>query len=136
MFFCLKNQLSSLYFRLRFFFLGLRFYETSLVDGMREISKSDFMHEGEVIATCTFYRLDCNDHVMWLGRVFSHRYASYIVRADMKVAVPPDLEALNGKYFFFNGVRNNLEGSDHGVSKRLLNLFLSFVLEKVKSRTS
>lgn len=130
----LKSYLSDLYFRLRFYFLGLRFYETTLVEGMKEISKSDFMHEGQVIATCTFYRLNCNDHVMRHGKLFNHQYASYIVKADMKVKVPPDLEALHGKYFFFNGVRNNLSGHDFGVSKKLLNLFLIFVLEKVKNR--
>lgn len=132
MLFCLKNLLHDLFFRARFFLLGLRFYETRLVDGMREICKSDFMHEGEVVATCTFYRLDCHDHVMWFGRVLQHKYVSYVVKAEMKVAVPPDLESLNGRYFFFNGIRNSLKGGDERVSRRLLGLFLSFVLEKVK----
>lgn len=136
MFPCLSRFLSDLRFRLRFFFLGLRFYETSLLDGMREISQSDFTHEGVVVATCTFYRMDCTDHVMRLGRVFSEKYESYIVKAEMKVDVPPDLQALNGKYFFFNGVRNRLGVNDHRVSGRLLDLFLSFVLEKLRSSST
>ena len=133
---CLSRFFSDLRFRLRFFFLGLRFYETSLLEGMREISKSDFTHDGVVIAKCTFYRLDCTDHVMRMGRVFSENYHSYIVKAEMMVDVPPDLQALNGKYFFFNGVRNRLGVTDQRVSGRLLDLFLSFVLEKLRSSTT
>lgn len=132
---CLSRFFSNLRFRLRFFFLGLRFYETTLLDGMREISKSDFIHDNTVVATCTFYRMECTDHVMRLGRVFSENYQSYVVKADMKVDVPPDLQALNGKYFFFNGVRNRLGVTDHRVSGRLLDLFLSFVLEKLRSNS-
>lgn len=133
---CLSRFFSDLRFRLRFFFLGLRFYETSLLEGMREISKSDFTHDGVVIATCTFYRMDCTDHVMRMGRVFSENYQSYIVKAEMMVDVPPDLQALNGKYFFFNGVRNRLGVTEQRVSGRLLDLFLSFVLEKLRSSTT
>lgn len=133
---CLSRFFSDLRFRLRFFFLGLRFYETSLLEGMREISKSDFTHDGVVIATCTFYRMECTDHVMRMGRVFSENYHSYIVKAEMMVDVPPDLQALNGKYFFFNGVRNRLGVTDQRVSGRLLDLFLSFVLEKLRSSTT
>lgn len=132
---CCSRFFSDLRFRLRFFFLGLRFYETTLLEGMREISKSDFVHDNTVVATCTFYRMDCTDHVMRLGRVFSENYHSYVVKADMKVDVPPDLQALNGKYFFFNGVRNRLGVTDNRVSVRLLDLFLSFVLEKLRSNS-
>lgn len=132
---CCSRFFSDLRFRLRFFFLGLRFYETTLLEGMREISKSDFVHDNTVVATCTFYRMDCTDHVMRLGRVFSESYQSYVVKAEMKVEVPPDLQALNGKYFFFNGVRNRLGVTDNRVSVRLLDLFLSFVLEKLRSNS-
>ena len=135
MFYSFSRFFSDLRFRLRFFFLGLRFYETTLLDGMREISKSDFVHDKTVVATCTFYRMECTDHVMRLGRVFSENYQSYVVKADMKVDVPPDLQALNGKYFFFNGVRNRLGVTDQRVSGRLLDLFLSFVLEKLRSNS-
>ena len=135
MFYRFSRFFSDLRFRLRFFFLGLRFYETTLLDGMREISKSDFVHDNTVVATCTFYRMECTDHVMWLGRVFSENYQSYVVKADMKVDVPPDLQTLNGKYFFFNGVRNRLGVTDQRVSGRLLDLFLSFVLEKLRSNS-
>lgn len=132
---CFSRFFSDLRFRLRFFFLGLRFYETTPMEGMREISKSDFVHDNTVVATCTFYRMDCTDHVMRLGRVFSESYQSYVVKAEMKVEVPPDLQALNGKYFFFNGVRNRLGVTDNRVSVRLLDLFLSFVLEKLRSNS-
>ena len=135
MFYRFSRFFSDLRFRLRLFFLGLRFYETTLLDGMREISKSDFVHDNTVVATCTFYRMECTDHVMRLGRVFSENYQSYVVKADMKVDVPPDLQALNGKYFFFNGVRNRLGVTDQRVSGRLLDLFLSFVLEKLRSNS-
>ena len=135
MFYRFSRFFSDLRFRLRFFFLGLRFYETTLLDGMREISKSDFVHDNTVVATCTFYRMECTDHIMRLGRVFSENYQSYVVKADMKVDVPPDLQALNGKYFFFNGVRNRLGVTDQRVSGRLLDLFLSFVLEKLRSNS-
>ena len=135
MFYRFSRFFSDLRFRLRFFFLGVRFSETTLLDGMREISKSDFVHDNTVVATCTFYRMECTDHVMRLGRVFSENYQSYVVKADMKVDVPPDLQALNGKYFFFNGVRNRLGVTDQRVSGRLLDLFLSFVLEKLRSNS-
>ncbi len=127
---------SDLRFRLRFFFLGLRFYETTHMEGMREISKSDLVQDNTVVATCTFYRMECTDHVMRLGRVFSENYQSYIVKAEMMVDVPPDLQALNGRYFFFNGMRNRLGVTDQRVSGRLLDLFLSFVLEKLRSSTT
>ena len=105
------------------------------MEGMREISKSDFVHDNTVVATCTFYRMECTDHVMRLGKVFSESYQSYVVKAEMKVEVPPDLEALNGKYFFFNGLRNRLGVADHHVSGRLLDLFLSFVQERLRSNS-
>jgi hypothetical protein len=54
---CCSRFFSDLRFRLRFFFLGLRFYETTHMEGMREISKSDFVHDNTVVATCTFYRM-------------------------------------------------------------------------------
>ena len=105
------------------------------MEGMREISKSDFVHDNTVVATCTFYRMECTDHVMRLGRVFSESYQSYVVKAEMKVEVPPDLQALNGKYFFFNGLLNRLGAADHRVPGRLLDLFLSFVQEILRSNS-
>ena len=132
---CYSRFFSDLRFRLRFFFLGLRFYETTHMEGMREISKSDFVQDNTVVATCTFYRMECTDHVMRLGRVFSESYQSYVVKAEMKVEVPPDLQALNGKYFFFNGLLNRLGVADHRVPGRLLDLFLSFVQERLRSNS-
>ena len=105
------------------------------MEGMREISKSDFVHDNTVVATCTFYRMDCTDHVMRLGKVFSESYQSYVVKAEMKVEVPPDLQALNGKYFFFNGLLNRLGAAGHRVPGRLLDLFLSFVQERLRSNS-
>lgn len=130
----LRRHYCEFLFRIRLYLLGLRFYETAPMMDMKEITSCDFMWGGHIAVRCKFFRLDCNDHVVRRGKVENHNYRSYIVHADVMPGMPDALQAFHGKYFFFNGARNWFHGSDIGISMKIQNLFLDFVLGKISEQ--
>jgi hypothetical protein len=136
--------LRELLFRLKLYYLGIRFYEATPLMTHPVIHQTSYLFD-DVTVHVSFKRIPCRDLVLKRGKLSSEEYHSYAViaafdreelnRLENREALAR-LEFIQNKAFFFNGHYNKLGLGE----KRRLELitdvymdFLSATFKQVKT---
>ena len=129
--------LRELAFRLKLYFLGVRFYEIQETEPSPVVHSAQY-HVGETVRIdFTFHRKICNDFVLRRGSLVGETYSSYIVKAvfssdeDLSAykSIAPYLNVLNNKAFFFNGYYNSFGIEESRTLELIMDIYIDFIKE-------
>lgn len=120
-------KLRELLFRLKLYFFGVRFFEREKDVGVPVIFEACYTLLASYTIRLSFRRVECIDFVLRQGQIVGEVYDSYAVRADFSGVIPPLLEHLNGKCFFFNAHTNGFRGNEETILALISDVYLDFI---------
>lgn len=134
--------LKELLFRIKLFYLGIRFYEVVSQEQFTSIHETTYTFEDAEVHV-SFKRIPCRDLMLKRGRLSTEDYNSYAVLAKfnldelekrMNADVLTQLKFLNNKAFFFNGHYNRLGMNERRLLELITDVYMDFISELILSK--
>lgn len=129
---------SGLYFRVKLFMLGVRFYEVLGGQESTPIYTATYFVD-DVAVSFSFQRVTCTDLVLKRGELTTAVYNSYIVRIDFDEEevnssrsreILNNMKLLKNKAFFFNGHSNKFKATDEEKKfEVIVEIYIDFIKE-------
>lgn len=130
----------ELWFRIRLYYLGIRFYEVKGQEASPVIHDTSYTFE-DVPVHVSFKRIPCRDLMLKRGQLTTEEYNSYAVMAvfdenDLEgiadVKIKTQLSFLNKKAFFFNGHYNRLGIGERRKLELITDVYMDFISEIIR----
>ena len=119
-------MLREMAFRLKLYFVGVRFYEAHLSDDPT-VCEVDCNINRDFTIHFKFQKVTCSDYVLRQGHLLCQCYSSYIVTASFTKSCPQPMLYLNNKPFFFNGAFNNFGIEEERTLQLIADIYLDFL---------
>lgn len=133
---------SEMWFRLKLYFLGIRFYEVTECKKHLSIYETTYRLE-DLDIHFSFQRVPCSDLVLKRGRLRTDNYNSYTITAtfDQRELLSSEyqmvfkhLSMLKDKAFFFNGHHNKLGLEETKKLELITDIYIDFISEVFRQK--
>lgn len=130
----------ELWFRIKLYYLGIRFYEVGCPDNFPVVHDTSYMFDEVTVHVC-FKRIPCSDLVLKRGKLTTEDYSSYAIMATFnqedlnRIENPQILERLkflSNKAFFFNGHYNRLGIIERRKLELITDVYMDFISEVIR----
>lgn len=119
--------MSELFFRLKLYLFGIRFYERPQFTASDPIYEAEYRLDEEKRIKFKFFRVACSDIILKRGKVTTEEYASYVVQAFLSETFTHEMQVFDGKSFFFNGMSNDFFSSNQRTVELILDVYMDFL---------
>lgn len=134
--------IKELLFRIKLYYLGIRFYEVIKDDQFPAIHETTHKFE-DISVQVSFKRVPCRDLVLKRGSLSTEDYNSYAVLATFDTTeretlidekILSQMQFLNNKAFFFNGHYNRLEMTERRKLELITDVYMDFISEMIRKQ--
>ena len=134
--------IKELLFRIKLYYLGIRFYEGSSQEQSPAIHETTHKFE-DISVQVSFKRVPCRDLVLKRGQLSTEDYNSYAVLATFDISefekttdekILTQMKFLNNKAFFFNGHYNRLGMSERHKLELITDVYMDFISEMIRNQ--
>lgn len=139
----LRHFFRELWFRMKLYYLGIRFYEVTTPESFPIVHDTSYMFD-DVTVHVSFKRIPCRDLVLKRGKLTAEEYSSYAIMATFDEdeldridnrSVVEQLSFLSNKAFFFNGHYNRLGIGERRKLELITDVYMDFISALIRKHS-